>query len=313
MKAELAVYLAQFALTLILAPLLPGIINRVKAKFAGRHGKPVLQTYYDLAKLLRKGEVISRTTTWTFAVAPSVALAGTLCALALLPLGGAASPLAFAGDFVLAAYLLGVGRFAIMLGALDTGSAFEGMGASREATFSALAEPVFFLALMVLTSLCLGLGHGTDTAFSLSTMFGGQTAGAWLTGKGELLLLPVILFILLLVENCRIPVDDPNTHLELTMIHEVMVLDHSGPNMALILYGAALKLWFFAALIAGLLTPALPLWQQMGLRVGIVLLLAVVVGIVESVMARLRMERVAYLLGAAAIMGMLTLILTQAR
>ena len=313
MKAELAVYLAQFALTLILAPLLPGIINRVKAKFAGRHGKPVLQTYYDIAKLLRKGEVISRTTTWTFAVAPSVALAGTLCALALLPLGGAASPLAFAGDFVLAAYLLGVGRFAIMLGALDTGSAFEGMGASREATFSALAEPVFFLALMVLTSLCLGLGHGTDTAFSLSTMFGGQTAGAWLTGKGELLLLPVILFILLLVENCRIPVDDPNTHLELTMIHEVMVLDHSGPNMALILYGATLKLWFFAALIAGLLTPALPLWQQMGLRVGIVLLLAVVVGIVESVMARLRMERVAYLLGAAAVMGMLTLILTQAR
>ena len=313
MKAELAVYLAQFALTLILAPLLPGIINRVKAKFAGRHGKPVLQTYYDIAKLLRKGEVISRTTTWTFAVAPSVALAGTLCALALLPLGGAASPLAFAGDFVLAAYLLGVGRFAIMLGALDTGSAFEGMGASREATFSALAEPVFFLALMVLTSLCLGLGHGTDTAFSLSTMFGGQTAGAWLTGKGELLLLPVILFILLLVENCRIPVDDPNTHLELTMIHEVMVLDHSGPNMALILYAAALKLWFFAALIAGLITPPLPLWQQMGLRVGIVLLLAVVVGIVESVMARLRMERVAYLLGAAAIMGMLTLILTQAR
>ena len=313
MNAELAVYLAQFALALVLAPLLPGIINRVKAKFAGRHGKPVLQTYYDIAKLLRKGEVISRTTTWTFAVAPSVALAGTLCALALLPQGGAVSPLAFAGDFVLAAYLLGVGRFAIMLGALDTGSAFEGMGASREATFSALAEPVFFLALMVLTSLCLGLGHGTDTAFSLSTMFGGQTAGAWLTGKGELLLLPVILFILLLVENCRIPVDDPNTHLELTMIHEVMVLDHSGPNMALILYGSALKLWFFAALIAGLITPALPLWQQMGLRVGIVLLLAVVVGIVESVMARLRMERVAYLLGAAAIMGMLTLILTQAR
>ena len=313
MNAELAVYLAQFALALILAPLLPGIINRVKAKFAGRHGKPVLQTYYDIAKLLRKGEIISRTSTWTFAVAPSVALAATLCALALLPMGGAVSPLAFAGDFVLAAYLLGVGRFAIMLGALDTGSAFEGMGASREATFSALAEPVFFLALMVLTSLCLGLGHGTDTAFSLSTMFGGQTAGAWLTGKGDLLLLPVIFFVLLLVENCRIPVDDPNTHLELTMIHEVMVLDHSGPNMALILYGAALKLWFFAALIAGLLTPALPLWQQMGLRVGIVLLLAVVVGIVESVMARLRMERVAYLLGAAAIMGMLTLILTQAR
>lgn len=313
MKAELAVYFTQFALSLILAPLLPGIINRVKAKFAGRHGKPVLQTYYDIGKLLRKGEVISRTSTWIFSAAPSISLAGAICALALLPLGGAVSPLAFAGDFVLAAYLLGMGRFAVMLGALDTGSAFEGMGASREATFSALAEPVFFLALIVLTSLCLGLGHGTETAFSLSTMFGGQTAGAWLTGKGELLLLPVIFFVLLLVENCRIPVDDPNTHLELTMIHEVMVLDHSGPNLALILYGAALKLWFFAALIAGLITPALPLWEQLGVRLGIVLLLAVVVGIVESIMARLRMERVPYLLGAAAGMGMLTLILTQAR
>jgi len=313
MKAGLAVYFTQFALSLILAPLLPGIINRVKAKFAGRHGKPVLQTYYDIAKLLRKGEVISRTSTWIFAAAPAISLAGAICALALLPLGGAVSPLAFAGDFVLAAYLLGMGRFAVMLGALDTGSAFEGMGASREATFSALAEPVFFLALMVLTSLCLGLGHSTETAFSLSTMFGGQTAGAWLTGKGELLLLPVIFFVLLLVENCRIPVDDPNTHLELTMIHEVMVLDHSGPNLALILYGAALKLWFFAALIAGLITPALPLWEQLGVSLGIVLLLAVVVGIVESIMARLRMERVPYLLGAAAGMGMLTLILTQAR
>ena len=313
MNANLTVYLTQFALALVLAPLLPGIINRVKAKFAGRHGKPVLQTYYDIAKLLRKGEVISRTATWTFAAAPSIALAGTLCALALLPLGGTASPLAFTGDFVLAAYLLGMGRFAVMLGALDTGSAFEGMGASREATFSALAEPVFFMALMVLTSLCLGLGHGVDTAFSLSTMFGGQTAGAWTTGKGELLLLPVIFFVLLLVENCRIPVDDPNTHLELTMIHEVMVLDHSGPNLALILYGSALKLWFFAALVAGLLAPAMSLWLQMGLRVGIVLLLAVVVGVVESIMARLRMQRVPYLLGAAGAMGMLALILTQAR
>lgn len=313
MNQTLTVYLVQLAVALTLAPLLPGIINRVKAKFAGRHGKPLLQTYFDMAKLLGKGEVISRTSTWTFATAPSIALAGTVCALSLLPLGGAASPLAFTGDFVLAAYLLGMGRFAVMLAALDTGSAFEGMGASREATFSALAEPVFFLALMALTSLSLDLGRATDTAFSLSSMFGGQTAGAWLTGKGELLLLPVIFFVLLLVENCRIPVDDPNTHLELTMIHEVMVLDHSGPNLAMILYGAALKLWFFASLIAGLLVPVLPLWQQAALRVVIVLLLAVTVGVVESIMARLRMERVPYLLGGAAVLAALTLILTQVR
>ena len=308
-----AVYLFQFALALLLAPLLPGIINRVKAVFAGRHGKPLLQTYYDLAKLLGKGEARSRTTTWIFAAAPAIGLAGALCALALLPLGGAVSPLAFTGDVLLAAYLLGMGRFALMLAALDTGSAFEGMGASREATFSALAEPVLFLAFMALTSLCLDLGRGTDTAFTLSAMFGGQTTSAWFRGNGALLLLPAIFFILLLVENCRIPVDDPNTHLELTMIHEVMVLDHSGPNLACILYGSALKLWFFAALTAGLLIPALPAWQQAGLRLVTVLLLAVIVGVVESVMARLRMERVPWLLGGAAVMAALALILIQAR
>ena len=313
MKQDMAVYAAQFVLALVLAPLLPGIINRVKAKFAGRHGKPILQTYYDLAKLMRKGEVVSHTTTWVFACGSAVSLAATLCAIALLPLGGATSPLAFTGDFILAAYLLGMGRFAIMLSAMDTGSAFEGMGASREATFAALAEPLFFLALLVLTSVTLDMGHGPHTAFSLSSLFGGQIAGAWAMGRGELLLLPCIFFILLLVENCRIPVDDPNTHLELTMIHEVMVLDHSGPNLAMVVYGAALKLWFFAALIAGLMTPALPLWQQAALRIAMVLLLAVIVGIVESVMARLRMDRVPFLLGSASAMAALALILTQAR
>ena len=313
MKESMIIYAVQFVLALVLAPLLPGIINRVKARFAGRHGKPILQTYYDIAKLMRKGEVISRTTTWVFACGPAIALAASVCALALLPLGGATSPLAFSGDFILAAYLLGMGRFAIMLSALDTGSAFEGMGASREATFSALAEPLFFLALLVLTSVTLDLGRGPHTAFSLSSLFSGQVAGAWALGRGELLLLPCIFFILLLVENCRVPVDDPNTHLELTMIHEVMVLDHSGPNLAMITYGAALKLWFFSAIIAGLVTPTLPQWQQAGLRIVVILLLAVIVGIVESVMARLRMDRVPYLLGGASAMAALALILTQTR
>ena len=309
MNQGTAFYLLQLFLALILAPLLPGIINRVKAKFAGRRGKPLLQTYYDLARLLRKSEVVGRTATWTFAAGPGVALAATLCALALLPLGGAASPLGFGGDFLLAAYLLGMGRFALVLAALDTGSSFEGMGASREAAFSALAEPVLFLAFLVLTSLSLDLGRHTGqgmdlaAAFSLSAMFGGQAAGAWLAGRAELLL----------VENCRIPVDDPNTHLELTMIHEVMVLDHSGPNLAMIIYGAALKLWFFAALTAGLLTPPLPLWQRAGLCLLMILALAAAVGVVESVMARLRLTRVPHLLGGAAALASLALILTQVR
>ncbi len=198
-------FLLQLALALVLAPLLPGIINRVKAMVAGRHGKPLLQTYYDLARLLGKGEVISRTTTWTFAAAPGVSLAAALCALALLPLGGVPSPLAFGGDFLLAAYLLGMGRFAVMLAALDTGSSFEGMGASREAAFSALGEPALFLAFLTLTSLSLDLGRGVAdagldvrAAFSLSALFNGDMAAFWQAGRPELLLAPAVFFALLL-------------------------------------------------------------------------------------------------------------------
>lgn len=315
-----AAFLIQLALALLLAPLLPGIINRVKARVAGRHGKPLLQTYYDLAKLLGKGEVISRTTTWTFAAGPGVSLAAALCALALVPLGGVASPLAFGGDFLLAAYLLGMGRFAIMLAALDTGSSFEGMGASREAAFSALGEPALFLAFLTLTSLSLDLGRGAEAsvldaraAFSLSALFNGDMAAFRVVGRPELLLAPAVFFALLLAENCRIPVDDPTTHLELTMIHEVMVLDHSGPNLAMIVYGAALKLWFFAALVAGLLVPPLPLWQQAGLSLLVILGIGVAVGLVESGMARLKLTRVPHFLGVAAALAALALILTQAR
>lgn len=319
MSAPTAFFL-QLALALALAPLLPGIINRVKAMVAGRHGKPLLQTYYDLAKLLGKGEVISRATTWTFAAAPGVSLAAALCALALLPLGGVPSPLAFGGDFLLAAYLLGMGRFAVMLAALDTGSSFEGMGASREAAFSALSEPALFLAFLTLTSLSLDLGRGVADAgpdaravFSLSALFNGDMAAFWQAGRPELLLAPAVFFLLLLAENCRIPVDDPTTHLELTMIHEVMVLDHSGPNLAMIVYGAALKLWFFAALVAGLLVPPLPLWEHAALSVLVILGVGVAVGVVESAMARLRLTRVPHFLGVAAALAALALILTQAR
>ena len=231
--SPLLAYLLHLVLALVLAPLLPGIINRIKAKYSGRHGKPVLQLYYDIFKLLRKGEVISTTTSGVLSLGPAVTVATTFCALALLPLGGAVSPLHFTGDFLLAAYLLGMGRFALILSALDTGSSFEGMGASREAAFSALAEPVLFLCLLTLA--CVGVRMGLDDYLSLSRMLGGRPGTEWLLGRAELLLVPVVFFALLLVENCRIPVDDPDTHLELTMIHEVMILDHSGPNLAFVL------------------------------------------------------------------------------
>lgn len=299
-------------LSLTLAPLLPGIINRVKARFAGRQGKPVLQLYYDLAKLLRKSEVLSTSSTWVFQAAPAIVLATALFSLILLPFAGEPSLLAFQGDFILAAYLLGMGRFALNLAALDTGSPFEGMGASREAAFSALAEPVLFFCFLALAR----VGPASPMPeLSLSAMFSGAPLAAWSQGKPELLLIPVVLFILLLVENCRIPVDDPNTHLELTMIHEVIILDHSGPSLAFILYASALKLWFFAALLAGVLVPALPgpPWLHAVVSFAAILLMAVLVGIVESVMARLRMGRISPLLGGAGALAGLTLVLSLIR
>lgn len=299
-------------LGLVLAPLLPGIINRVKARFAGRKGKPLLQLYYDLGKLLRKSEVISTSSTWIFQAGPIIFLTTVLCVLCLLPLAGVPSLLAFQGDFMLAAYALGMGRFALNLAALDTASPFEGMGASREAAFGALAEPVIFLCFL---SLARGGVQADGITLSLSTMFAGAPLAAWSDGRPELLLIPLVLFILLLVENCRIPVDDPNTHLELTMIHEVIILDHSGPGLACILYGAALKLWIFSVLLVGVLVPVLPipLWGYTLLSVGMIFVVAILVGVVESTCARVRMVRIPSLLGGAGALAGLTLLLRLMR
>ena len=304
-------YFAELLLALALAPLCAGIINRVKAKFSRRHGKPLLQLYYDIFKLLFKGEVIGEGTTWVFSAGPVIAMISSVAALALLPLGGAASPLAFQGDFILCAYLLGMGRFATILAALDTGSPFEGMGASREALFGARGEPVLFLALLALITTAESLG--VQKELSLSTLFNGFAPRAWLSGRPELIMLIFVMGVLLLVENCRIPVDDPNTHLELTMIHEVMILDHSGPNLAFILYGSAIKLWLFSSLLTGLVIPAMPVWAHTLCSLFGVFLACCAVGVIESVMARLRMHVVPALAGLAGSVAAFVLILTLVR
>ena len=293
-------------LALVCAPLLAGVINRVKAWFAGRQGRPLLQLYFDLFKLLQKGEVISRTTTWVFAAGPSIYLATMICALFVVPFGPARAPFGFAGDVVLMAYLMGFGRFALMLAALDTGSAFEGMGASREAAFSALAEPVLFLCF-------LALGGGMLPA--LHDFFHAASVRIWTFAQPELLLVPVVLFVLLLVENCRIPVDDPNTHLELTMIHEVIILDHSGPNLAFILYASSLKLWLFALLLVDVLMPELPGGVAVNLPLALAGMfgIAALVGVVESCMARLRLLVVPRMLGMAGMLAALALVVALLR
>ena len=282
-------------IVLVLPPLLLGIVNKTKAAFGGRKGPPVLQLYWDLAKLLRKGMVISSATTAMFLAGPVVSLTGVLIASLLVPLGHHAAVIAFPGDMILFAYLLALGRFFTTSAALDTGSPFEGMGAAREVTFAWLAEPALFLGFVALARMTHSL--------SLSGMLSGDLAASPHVGLGSIVLIAVAWFIVLLAENCRIPFDDPNTHLELTMIHEVMVLDHSGPALGAILYGAAVKFLLFAALVIDLALPfTAGLWIDWLLFVLAAVLLAVVVGIVESTMARLRLVHIPKLLVSASLL-----------
>jgi len=284
-------------LIILMPPLLFGVINRTKATCAGRTGAPLLQPYHDLFRLLRKGSVFSRTTTWVFRAGPAVTLAATLVAALLIPLGNHLPPLSFNGDMILFVYLLALGRFFTASAALDTGSSFEGMGAAREVTFSCLAEPVICIALLVLSRL--------SGSLSLAGILTHSSTALWMTSGAALVLLVAGLFFVLLSENCRIPFDDPNTHLELTMIHEVMVLDHSGPAFGMILYGAALKLYILGALFLHVLLPirvADPLLDWSVFVISMILL-AVIIGVVESSMARYRLVRVPQMLLAACVLS----------
>jgi formate hydrogenlyase subunit 4 len=296
----------QIGIAIVLAPMMLSIINLTKAVFAGRHGQPWLQPYWDLWKLLRKSAVYSRTTTPVFIAGPMVGLAAILLTLAFIPIAGLPSFVSFTGDFILVAYLLGLARFFTIAAALDAGSSFEGMGASREAFFSALAEPALLLALTTLAAF--------SRQASLTTIYAslGGSVLASAFGPG-LILVTLAMMVVFLSENSRMPVDDPNTHLELTMIHEVMVLDHSGPDFAMIQYGACLKLWILGALLTGVFTPIHSGWFAADMAVGIagMALLAVITGILESVMARLRLVRVPQFLIAASILSIVALILVM--
>jgi formate hydrogenlyase subunit 4 len=283
----------QVLIVLFLSPLLLGVIVKTKALFAGRRGAPLLQAYYDIAKLLQKKTVLSETTTWVFLLGPAIAVIVPLFASLLLPLAGTNAPIAFRGDLIVFVYLFAVSRFLTTSAALDTGSAFEGMGAAREVTFAVLAEPAIFFGLLALARI--------SGALSLSPllMVGGS---GWHHASAALVLIVSSWFIVLLAENSRVPFDDPNTHLELTMIHEVMVLDHSGPAFGLILWGAAMKLFVFSALVATLLLPRTgTIAIDAAATSGAVLAIGVVIGIVESAMARLRLVRIPQLLITASL------------
>jgi formate hydrogenlyase subunit 4 len=288
--------LVHLLLLVAVPPLILGVIARTKAWFAGRRGPPILQPYHDLLRLVRKGAVYSRTTTPIFAAGAIASVVAPLAAGFILPLASDHAPLGFEGDVVAFAYVLALGRFLTMAAALDTGSSFEGMGASREAAFSALAEPALFLVLAVL---CLPAGSP-----SFESAWKAVSWAAPGLARAPLLAAAAALFAIILAENSRIPVDDPNTHLELTMIHEVMVLDHSGPDLAFILYGSAVKLFVFGSLLIHVVLPfpAGDLGGGLVIFVGGQLVLGLLIGVVESIMARLRLVRVPqFLVGAFAV------------
>lgn len=280
---------------LIAAPFFLGLVNQTKAFFAGRRGPGLFRLYFDLLKLMRKSCPRSTTTTWLFDLAPSVALAATLLAAVLFPwsLSGDASPRIATCSAVAFFYLLGTGRFFTVLGALDTGSAFEGMGASREVQFSALVEPAIFVILGFLA------------------LLSGPPTGVWTHHAVSLLLVALAFFVIFLSETCRVPFDDPETHLELTMIHEAMILDNAGPDLAYILYGAALKFELLAAFLVAMALPRLPLSPvgRLAVLFGGIAVTSVAVGVIESCMARMRFLKTPQILIGVLMLAMLGVLL----
>jgi len=273
-------------LILAFAPMLLGVISRVKACVAGRTGPSLLQPYFDLGKLFRKQCVYSRSATWVFRSAPVIVFAAVMLLSLMVPLGIFKAPIQFAGDILWIAYLLALARFFLIAAALDTGFSMEGMGASREAFFACLSELALFMNFIVMAI----LAH----SISLSQMIGADIPMSWRHLGPALLMVVASLFIVLLSENCRIPVDDPDTHLELTMIHEVMILDHSGVDLAYLLYASAMKFFVFAGILVSMVLPVRTgnMLVDMLVFLGGMLGVAILVGLVESSMARLRLNRV---------------------
>lgn len=289
--------IAHWLLALSMPFLLIGVINRIKSWWVGRRGPGLFQSFFDLRRLLGKQSVVSQTASPLFRAGAYIVLGCGLVTASMVPLLGQFAPLSFSHDFIVVAYTLGLARIALMVSAMDVGSSFEGMGTAREAAFSAFAEPALFILI------------GTAAAATGMTSFSDLIGQLHNTPSYGLIVLPLVfaLLILLQAEAARVPVDDPMTHLELTMIHEVMILDHSGPELAAMQYAAALKMTFYAGLIAALLNPFDP-WRTPGMAImasaALMLVVGGAVGCIESLTARLPMRWVPRYLWLAGLAGL---------
>jgi len=309
MIESVVITLVQAVVILAASPFVVGLIRKVKAHLQCRQGPSLLQPYYDLVKLFRKDVVASTHTSWIFTATPYILFASTLAAALLVPVFLSQTPLNFAGDVITVVYLLALGTFFLILAGLDAGSAFGGMGSSREAIVAALTEPA-----MILSIFAVGLTAGST---NLSTIIH-KTAllQGIVTDPPPHLMALAALFIVTLAETGRVPVDNPATHLELTMIHEAMILEYSGRYLALVEWASAMKLLLFLTLISnifapwGIATEPAPVWMGFGLAVWLVKIsaLAVLIGVIESMFAKLRLFRVTDFLGLAFILSLLAII-----
>ena len=274
-------------LAILTAPFFSALILKVKAFFGGKKGPPLLINYYTLIKLSKKGSVYSKSTSFIFKMGPMVSLCSAVTAMMFLPIAGHAPIFSFNGDVIFILYILGLGRFFTIAAAMDTASPFEGMGAAREAFFPIICEASMFMILILFYMLTQELSFATY--FSES-----NPLELWKTAGSPLIFIAIAFFIILLTENSRVPVDDPATHLELTMIHEVMVLDHSGPDLALIELGSYLKLFFYSTFVARLIFPfnMENTYLNICTFCGALIVVYTCTGIMESVIARLRMDKV---------------------
>lgn len=268
-------------LIILAATFFTGVINRVKSLASGRKGPGIFQPVKDVVRLFKKGVVYSETTSFVFRIAPTIYFASVVMAMLVVPFGQSKGVVGFDGDFIFFAYVLALGKFFNIISAMDTGSSFEGMGASREALYSMFAEPAFFI---LMGSLALLTGHT-----SFQEIFAALHIGSYIS-YALAILGTFVLMMVSMVENSRMPIDDPKTHLELTMVHEVMILDNSGFDLGLILSAGFLKFALYGALVVNLFIGVFPYQYSIPMFFIIQVVLASGVGLIESFMARFRMS-----------------------
>ena len=290
---------------LILPFLMQGVIKKTKAFWGGRKGASVFQPLYDFIKLIKKDFVISKTTFVVFKIAPVFAIATVLFASLFVPLASGSALINVEAGIIIFAYTLGLGKFMSLISAMDTGSSFEGMGASREACFTSIVEPAFFMLVASIMALT-----GNYTFDSLTQIM--SNAGSY--GVLIAFFAVVVLFIMVLTEGSRVPVDDPATHLELTMIHEVMILDNSGSDLAIYTWANGIKMLLISSLIANIIIPSnISDWMSVILYLLIMCLISIIIGTVESGMARIRMSHVFEFIFIMSSLALVVLSLVAAR